>query len=337
MTKISTGAETVPAALARLKLAHDDLSQAALDISRIFIPNMGPVGAELASVARMQGTALWATTGRLAYVHAEILRASGELNQAGLEALRPYLSPEKQADDGAWTIRRMLDETAGAITETSARFGSFAGALGVWAAKGGDFSEIYDEEYEQFKRDIEGVEDIATGATSIALGYIFRVALKPAQMVEHISGLPVDVRERYEAASATCTTDQARLASATATTAFVESGGQVVKGVLPEGKVGAVLSRIASLGDPELEAFARGVGDIYGASVDGQSGHPESMERVRQAALQGAYGEVFRELMTDPQTLQQVIGTMDHLDPVVVHGTPADRDRPAHAPNANVG
>ncbi len=334
--KVSTGSETVPAALKRLKLCHDDLSQAALEISQISLPGLGPVGAGLAAKARAEATALWTTTGRLAYVHAEILRASGELDQSDVDLLKQYLSPEQQAKDNSLSIGDYVDEFAGAITETSARFGSFFGALGTWAARGGSFSDTYDEQYEQFKKDIKPIEDIATGATSIALGYIFRGVLGPAQLAEKIAGMPEDVRERYDAAGATLTSDEARLASATAATAFVEAGGKAVSDLIPKGKVGAVVSKLASLGDAELEAFGRGVGDIYGATLDAQLGHPESLDRVRSAAQQGSYGEVFRELMTDPQTLQEVIGTLDRVEPTAVHGTPADRDRPAYAPNGDV-
>lgn len=327
--RVSTGSATVPRALGLLNVVHDDLANADVAVRHLDRRILGGLPESFGQRLRAQNHDLWSTTQHLAMVHAQILAADGRLDESAKARLSPYLGREPLPDDGRHDYRDGVAALADGVLETSRRNSAFWGALGVWAAKGGSFSDAYRRKYKEISDDTASVTPIIRGGTEVALGVIF----KPVQVIVDLANMPSDVRERYDAASLRLRTTEARATSAAVATTIREGIGKITDGVLPKNVSGKAASYLAGASGDEQEAFARGIGDLYGARVDDESGHRGSLDKVMSAIREGEYGAVLRETIGHPEDLQTLIGVVAPVEATVVPGLPSDRDRPAHRPH----
>lgn len=329
MTRISTGSETVPKALRLLAVVHDAVQQIEIGVRQLDRRLVGNLPDAMGGRLRTEGAQLWALIGTLAHTHAQILQATGELRDSDLLLLAPYASPESY-DDGRYTFGDGIKDAAGGVVDFSYRYSAFFGALGTMAARGGSFSSTFASEYASIKKSNKAIEPALTWGTELALLWITKPVGKFAALAE----LPFDVRQRYEAASTRLVSEEAKRTSAAVATSIRAGSGALVSKALPKNVAGDALSKALAAGEDEQEAFARGIGDIHGAVVDGVAGHPASMDQVVAGIAQGHYGSVLRSAyVEDPASLEELVRLASTGDVVVVPGSPSDRDVPAYAPH----
>lgn len=331
MTRISTGSETVPKALRLLDVVHEAVQEIERSVRRLDPRLVGSLPDATGGRLRVEGAQLWALIGTLAQTHAHILQAAGELTDADILLLAPYASPETY-DDGRYTFGDGIKDAAGGIVDFSYRYSAFFATLGTMAGKGGSFSSTFASEYASIKKSNKTIEPALTWGTEFALLWI----TKPAAKFVALAELPFDVRQRYEAAGARLVSEEAKRTSAAVATSIRGGSGALVGKVLPSNAAGDAVSKLLASTDAEQEAFARGIGDLHGAVVDGVAGHPESLDKVVEGIAQGQYGSVLRNAYAnEPASLEELIGLTSGTEVVVVPGAPKDRDAPAYAPHGS--